>query len=117
MIARVTNTIPAGAIGNERALEIVHEEWYSPDIEAVVLRRDFDPRFGETTYRLASVDRSEPPAELFAIPQDYEVLTEALPPKAAAGALSVRPGVPGSSGGRRVFVVQPGPAAPANRDD
>jgi hypothetical protein len=113
---RVTNTIPAGAIGNERSIEIVHEEWYSPDIEAVVLRRDFDPRFGETIYRLISIDRSEPPAELFEIPQDYEMLTEAMPPKAAA-ALPVPPGVRGPSIGRRVFVVQPAPAASEDRDD
>lgn len=105
---RQTRTIEPGAIGNERPIQIVHEEWYSADIEAVVLRRDFDPRFGETTYRLINVDRSEPPAELFAIPEDYVVQREPSPRTVVAGP-GPKPGVPAE---RRVFVVQPDPAPP-----
>ena len=70
---RQTHTIAAGAIGNELPIEIVNEQWYSPDLEAIVLRRSVDPRFGETTYRLINVDRSEPSPELFVVPQDYEM--------------------------------------------
>src|SRR5690606_15746023 len=54
---RHVQTIEAGAIGNERPIEIVSEQWYSEEIEAVVLRRNVDPRFGETTYRLVNVNR------------------------------------------------------------
>lgn len=109
---RVTHTIAAGAIGNELPIEIVREEWYSPDIEAIVLSRNFDPRFGETSYRLINVDRSEPPPELFTIPQDYEVMSSdagpaALPPLPARVTLGTR----GQQFERRVMVVQPNPAA------
>ena len=110
---RVTHTIEAGAIGNELPIEIVREEWYSPDIEAVVLSRNFDPRFGETSYRLVNVDRSEPPPELFVIPQDYEVLSNDLPPQATRAGPAGLPGTPGRRAERRVMLVQPDPA-PAN---
>jgi hypothetical protein len=70
---RTVHTIPAGAIGNDRPIEIVAEEWFSKDIDAVVLRKNSDPRFGETTYRLVGLVRGEPAPELFAVPQGYEV--------------------------------------------
>ena len=105
---RHTQTIAAGAIGNELPIEIVHEQWYSKDIEAMVLRRNFDPRFGETTYRLINVDRSEPSPELFAIPQEYELQSE---PNADVRArrLTGGPvsGVAGQRVERRMFLVRP----------
>jgi hypothetical protein len=65
---RTTVTIPAGAIGNERAIESVSERWFSPALRIVVLSRRSDPRFGETTYRLTKISRAEPPAALFERP-------------------------------------------------
>lgn len=73
---RLIDTIPAGALGNERPIEIVTERWYSPDIEAVVWQRHFDPRFGETSYRLVNVVRGEPSPDLFMVPQGYELVTD-----------------------------------------
>lgn len=72
---RLTDTIPAGAFGNERPIEIVTEHWYSPDIEAVVWQRHVDPRFGETEYRLVNVVRGDPSPDLFSVPQGYEIVT------------------------------------------
>jgi len=65
---RTIVTIPAGAIGNERAIESVTERWVSPELHIVVLSRRSDPRFGETTYRLTKISRDEPSAALFAPP-------------------------------------------------
>ena len=70
---RSTVTIPAGAIGNQAPIEIVSERWYSPELQTVVLSRRTDPRFGETTYRLENIVRTEPPADLFQVPADYKV--------------------------------------------
>lgn len=70
---RTTVTIAAGSIGNERPIEVVSEQWYSAELQAIVLSRHTDPRFGETTYRLASIDRSEPSKALFEVPADYKV--------------------------------------------
>jgi hypothetical protein len=91
---RMTNTIPAGAIGNERAIEVVTERWYSQDIDAIVLQRFSDPRVGETTYRLVNVVRGEPAPELFQVPQGYEIVA----PELARPRLRAMPGAPGRPG-------------------
>jgi hypothetical protein len=70
---RITTTIPAGDIGNEQPIQIVNERWYSPELQAVVMTRHSDPRFGETTYRLTNIQRGEPSATLFQVPTDYTV--------------------------------------------
>jgi len=68
---RTTITIPAGEIGNERAIEIVSERWYSSELQTVVMTKHSDPRFGETVYRLTNVSRGEPDKTLFQVPSDY----------------------------------------------
>ncbi len=70
---RKTIEIPAGEIGNERPIEILFERWYSPELQVVVMTKHSDPRFGETTYRLTNINRSEPARELFEVPADYTV--------------------------------------------
>ncbi len=70
---RLTHTIPAGEIGNERAIEIVHERWYSEELQAVVMSRRSDPRLGETTYRLTNIQRGEPDTALFQVPEGFTV--------------------------------------------
>jgi hypothetical protein len=72
---RTTLTIPAGQIGNEEALQVVTETWYSTDLQTVVMRKRSDPRSGEVTTRLANVNRSEPPSTLFEVPADFTVST------------------------------------------
>ena len=76
---RRTQTIPAGTFGNERPIQIVAEQWYAPDLEAVMSSRNYDPRVGETTYRLVHVARGEQPPDLFTVPQGYTLLPEARP--------------------------------------
>jgi hypothetical protein len=71
---RITETIPAGAIGNERPIVAVSERWYSPELQTTVLSRRTDPRFGETTYKLENLIRAEPPASLFEPPPGYQVI-------------------------------------------
>jgi TonB family protein len=70
---RMTVTIPAGTMGNERAINIVTEHWYSPELQTVVMTKHSDPRFGETTYRLTNINRSEPAHSLFEVPADFEI--------------------------------------------
>lgn len=70
---RTTLTIPAGEIGNERAIEIVTERWYSPELQLVVMTKHSDPRNGETTYKLTNINRSEPAKSLFEVPAGFTV--------------------------------------------
>lgn len=68
---RLTRTIPAGAVGNEKPIVITTERWYSPQLQTVVLQIRSDPRFGTSTYQLTHISLGEPPAELFTVPSDY----------------------------------------------
>ncbi len=68
---RSVTTIPAGAIGNERPIEIVYEKWYSKELQLVVMSKRSDPRYGEQTYRLTNIIRSEPDSSLFSVPTGY----------------------------------------------
>jgi hypothetical protein len=70
---RITRTIPANHMGNSKALQVVFERWYSPDLQIVVKSTRTDPLVGTTTYTLANVQRTEPAASLFTVPSDYAV--------------------------------------------
>lgn len=70
---RTTLTIPAGEIGNERAIEVVNERWYSPELQVVVMSKRIDPLAGDMTYRLTNINRNEPAKSLFEVPSDYKV--------------------------------------------
>ncbi len=70
---RETDTIPAGAMGNERPLVSVTERWYSEKLKTDVMRKHNDPRFGETNYRLTRIVQADQPRSLFEVPADYKV--------------------------------------------
>jgi hypothetical protein len=70
---RSTVTIPAGQMGNDLALQVVSEVWYSPDLQVTVMSRHSDPLSGETVYRLTNVNRGAPAASLFQPPADFTV--------------------------------------------
>src|SRR6267378_1267754 len=96
---RITHTIPAGQIGNDKPIQIVFERWYSPDLQIMVKSTRTDPRFGTTSYALSNVQRTEPAAALFTVPSDY----------------TVKEGGPGGPGGHRHgFHGAPPAGAPAD---
>ena len=70
---RLTRTIPAGQMGNEKPITIVNERWYSNDLQTVVVSKRSDPWSGETTYTLTNINRTEPDASHFTVPSDYSV--------------------------------------------
>lgn len=94
---RITRTIAAGQIGNDKPIQIVFERWYSGDLQMVVKSTRTDPRFGTTTYALTNVQRTEPAAALFTVPADF----------------TIKQGGPGPGGhGRGAFRGGPPPAQP-----
>ncbi len=70
---RITRTIPAGQIGNEKPIVIVTERWYSPDLQTYILTKTTDPLMGNTTFQLTNIQRAEPDPGLFQVPSDYTV--------------------------------------------
>lgn len=83
---RITRTIPAGQLGNEKPITIVRESWFSNELQAVVMSKRSDPWSGETTYTLTNIQRTEPNATLFSVPSDYAV-TQGRPGRGARGAV------------------------------
>ena len=69
---RTSMVIPAGSAGNERAIEVVTENWVSDQLKTPVYTRHFDPRFGETITKLTNVRLGEPSAHLFEVPAGYQ---------------------------------------------
>jgi len=70
---KTTLTIAAGEIGNDRAIQVVSETWYSSDLQTVVKSSNSDPRFGDTTFELTNINRAEPDPALFRVPADYVI--------------------------------------------
>jgi hypothetical protein len=70
---RVTRTIPAGAIGNDKPIEVVTERWYSPDLQIAVMTIHRDPMMGTVTAKMVSVVRGDPDPSLFQVPSDYKL--------------------------------------------
>ena len=75
---RTTTEIPAGAIGNEQPIKIVSEQWFSHELQLLIVTRHSDPRIGETTYRLTGIVRAEPASSLFDVPPDYTLHESAI---------------------------------------
>jgi hypothetical protein len=72
---KVTRTIAAGEIGNEKPIEVVTERWFSADIQLPVLLVHTDPVMGTATTKVTSVTRGEPDASLFQVPPDYKIVS------------------------------------------
>lgn len=73
---RITTTIPAGKMGNEKPIVVTSERWYSPELKATILTKHDDPWAGELKTELNNVSTTEPDASLFAIPADYKVVDD-----------------------------------------
>ena len=76
---RLTTTLEAGAIGNDRPIQITSETWYSPDLQTVVKSVHSDPRNGEEVFQLTNLSRAEPPSTLFQVPAEYQIVEQKLP--------------------------------------
>jgi hypothetical protein len=71
---RMTSTIEAGQIGNDRPIQIVDERWYSHELETTVQMTHSDPRTGQETLQLSNISRVEPSPDLFQVPPGYQML-------------------------------------------
>jgi len=71
-----TETIPAGAIGNSQAIQVVRINWVSTELKIPVEIKTTDPRFGNTDMELSNITQAEPSASLFVVPAGYTVELE-----------------------------------------
>jgi hypothetical protein len=71
---RETTTISPGTIGNDRAISIVKEFWFSRELGINVVEKRQDPRVGTQTFTVSDIALGEPDARLFDMPSDYRVV-------------------------------------------
>ncbi len=76
-------SIPVGAIGNEKPIQLTVEQWFIPELSLVVARSSKASLGGELGNQVENIVRGEPDPALFLIPSDYSRI-EAGHPQAAA---------------------------------
>jgi hypothetical protein len=69
---RNVETIEAGAIGNDRPIQVVNEHWFSEELGMMIYSKRSDPRTGEEVFRVTNIRRGDPPAYLFQAPAGAE---------------------------------------------
>ena len=70
---RNVSTIEAGAIGNDRPIQVTSESWYSEELQMQVMTRRSDPRTGDESFRVTNIRRGEPGVYLFQPPAGYQI--------------------------------------------
>lgn len=76
---RETTTIAAGAMGNDHAITITKDFWYSPKLGINLSVKRVDPRSGTETFSVSDISLAEPDPRYFAIPAGYRMETPAQP--------------------------------------
>ena len=69
----MTDAIPAGAVGNEQAIQIVRITWTSTDLMVPVEIKSSDPRFGSTDMERTEHSALEADPSLFMVPSSYTI--------------------------------------------
>ena len=71
--------------GAPKPLNVTDEYWYSEDMHLVMLQKHDDPRTGEQIVAITGLQRNEPEAKRFAVPEGYRVvdLTPSAAPRVA----------------------------------
>jgi hypothetical protein len=73
---RITQTIPAGQVGNARPIETMTEVWTSPELKTVIYSKQTDPAMGDNTFQLSNVSRDEPDPSLFTVPAGFKIVDD-----------------------------------------
>ena len=95
---RYTTMVPPSITGAAQPLQMVAESWCAKDLGAVLHNSYSDPRVGEITTRLTSIQQAHPPSNLFQVPGNYRIVDSV-------------PSVPSAPAAPQINA--PGPRAPA----
>jgi hypothetical protein len=72
---QITETIPAGAIGNTQPIQVTRVTWISNDLKVPVEIKTSDPRFGSSDLELTNIVTTDPNPALFTVPSGYTIKT------------------------------------------
>jgi len=70
---RMTRTVEAGRIGNDKPIVSVDESWYSTELKEMLLTKSDNPQSGQHIRRLVNIRIGDPDPLLFQLPSDYAV--------------------------------------------
>lgn len=76
---RDTTTYNPGTFGNDRAMTVEREEWYSPQLDLNLLSVRSDPTTGKQTFTATNVTLGDPDPGLFELPAGFTVADRRLP--------------------------------------
>ncbi len=68
---RETQTIPSEAGGSGKPIVVTDEYWYADNLRINVMIKHSDPRTGSVTMTTTAIERTEPDAALFQVPESY----------------------------------------------
>lgn len=71
---RDSTTYNPGVFGNDTAVTVEREYWFSPQLGVNLLSKRSDPRFGSQTFTITEVSISEAEAQLFDLPKGFTVV-------------------------------------------
>jgi len=71
---RETTVVEPGVIGNDSALHIIREYWYSPQLSINLCSKLQHPRIGTQDFELSNIIPGEPDPKLFKIPPGSQVI-------------------------------------------
>lgn len=72
--ARDSTTYNPGVFGNDSAITVEGEYWFSQQLGINLLSKRIAPRFGTQTFTINEVSISEPEAQLFDLPKGFTVV-------------------------------------------
>jgi hypothetical protein len=70
---QITETIPAGAIGNTQPIQVTRVTWIANDLKVPVEIKSSDPRFGSSDLELTNIVTTDPNPALFSVPSGYTI--------------------------------------------
>lgn len=70
---RITKTINAWIIGNDRPISITREFWFAPSLGINLISKLSDPRFGSQSFVVTDLVLGDPDPTLFEIPKDFKI--------------------------------------------
>jgi hypothetical protein len=73
---RSTTLMPSRTGDDDATVPYVYESWFSPEIDELVLRRNSDPRIGQSIHQLSHIVFGEPDPALF---RDCQIVDESDP--------------------------------------
>lgn len=74
-------TVDASNSGTGQPVTITDQYWYAPDLAVYLIVKHDDPRAGEQIVAVTHIDRHEPPAQRFQVPDGFKIVDETPPPR------------------------------------